>query len=147
MLSLFTEKRFSHSLLTIAAALLAVTLGASPVLAKNRGGHMNLENYDHGHDHASDVYTSPGLKITTASQVAGLPSGEGALLEGHIVGQVGPGQYLFQDSTGMSTVLMSRSDWNSLRSNASGLVEIHGKITHGELGAAVEVERIAAIPN
>lgn len=152
MLSLFTEKRFSHYFLTAAVALLAVTLGASPALARghgggHRGGDRGFGYSDHDHDPASDIYTSPGLKITTASQVGGLPSGEGALLKGHIVGQVGPGQYLFRDSTGESTVLMSRSDWSGLRAGASDLVEIHGRAVPTSAGMSVQEERIATIPN
>ena len=154
MLFLFTEKRYSRRLLTAAAVLLAVTLGASPALARGHGrggGHWGGDRgfgySDHDHDPASDIYASPGLKITTASQVGGLPDGKGALLKGHIIGQVGPDQYLFRDSTGTSTVLMSQSDWNSLQAGASDLVEIHGKAVSTNAGMSVQEERIATIPN
>ena len=145
MLSLFTGKRVLRKLAASAVVLLAVTLGASPALAG--GHHSSYANRDHDHDPAANIYTGPGLKVTTASQIGGLSADSGVLLKGYIVSQVGPNQYMFRDSTGTSMVLMSEEDWNSLEAGPSNLVKIHGKAVPAGSGMAVQEERIATISN
>lgn len=146
-------KSFFQPLLATLITLLVVALGANPALARGHGHHgghrghdRNFGYTDHEHDPASDIYTSPGLKITTANQVNALPDGEGALLKGHIVGQVGGDEFLFRDNTGMTTVLINQGDWRGLQAGPSDLVEIHGRIVHSGAGAAVREERIATTP-
>ena len=147
------EKVFPRLMLVMLVLLLAITLGADTASARERGGGHHgggrvghLDGWDHDHDPASDIYTSPGLKITGANQVASMGPGMGALLKGHIVEQLGTDKFLFKDSTGTATVMISQGDWNSLRPGPSDLVEIHGKITRIESGIAVEAERIATVP-
>ena len=161
----YKDKKFSRSLLTGLTVLLVVAMGATPALARGHGGHgvhgghgghrghggyhergMGFASVDHDHDPSSDIYTSPGLKITTASQVNSLPDGEGALLKGHIVGQINGDEFLFHDNTGLAPVLISQSDWRNMQAGPSDLVEIHGRIVHTGAGAAVQGERIATIP-
>ena len=136
-------------MLVMLVMLLAITLGADTASAREHGGGRvgHLDGWDHDHDPASDIYTSPGLKVTGANQVGSMAPGVGMLLKGHIVKELGTDKFLFQDSTGTATVMISQSDWNSLRPGPSDLVEIHGKITRIESGIAVEVERIAIVPN
>lgn len=145
--------KFLAPVLTVLVLLLIITLGAGTVAAREHGGGHgggnrvgHLDGWDHDHDPASDIYTGPGLKITTANQVGSTAPGVGILLKGHIVEQLGTDKFLFKDSTGTATVMISQGDWNSLRPGPSDLVEIHGKITRIESGIAVEAERIATVP-
>lgn len=149
------ESKFSRLALAVMAMLLVVALGADMASARERGGGHghgggrvgHLDGWDHDHDPASDIYTGPGLKTTGANQVGSMAPGVGMLLKGHIVEQLGTDKFLFKDSTGTATVMISQGDWNNLRPGPSDLVEIHGKITRIESGVAVEVERIAIVPN
>ena len=147
------QAEFLAPVLTILVLLLVVALSADTATAREHGGGHggggrvgHLDSWDHDHDPASDIYTSPGLKITGANQVSSMAPGVGMLLKGHIVKQLGTDKFLFQDSTGTATVMISQSDWNSLRPGPSDLVEIHGKITRIESGIAVEAENIATVP-
>ena len=148
------ESKFSRLALAVMAMLLVVALGADMASARERGGGHghgggrvgHLDGWDHDHDPASDIYTGPGLKTTGANQVGSMAPGVGMLLKGHIVEQLGADKFLFRDNTGTTTVMISQSDWNSLRPGPSDLVEIHGKITRIESGIAVEAERIATVP-
>ena len=123
------NKTFSHALPACLALLLATGMGANPALAWGHCGHggprehdRSFGNIDGGHDPASDICTSPGLKITTVSQVNTLPDGKGALLKGHVVGQINGDEFLFQDSPGLAPVLIKQSDWHSLQAGPSALV-------------------------
>ena len=155
MKNYFTRKNktFSHALPAGLAVLLATAMGTNPALAWGHGGHDgprghdgSLGNIDRGHDPASDIYTSPGLKVTTASQVNTLPDGKVALLKGPVAGQINGDQFLFQDGSGLAPVLIKQSDWHSLQAGTSDLVEIHDRIVHTDAGAAVQGERVATIP-
>lgn len=147
------DRVFPRLVLAMLVMLLALALGADTASARERGGRHgggrvgHLDGWSHDHDPASDIYTSPGLKITGANQVASMEPGRGALLKGHIVEQLGTDKFLFKDSTGTTTVMISQGDWSGLRPGPSDLVEIHGKTTRIESGIAVEVERIAIVPN
>lgn len=149
------ESKFSRLALAVMVMLLVVALGADMASARERGGGHghgggrvgHLDGWDHDHDPASDIYTGPGLKTTGANQVGSMAPGVGMLLKGHIVEQLGTDKFLFKDNTGTATVMISQGDWNSLRPGPSDLVEIHGKITRVESGIAVEVERIAIVPD
>ena len=141
--------KFLTPVLTILVMLLAIALGAGTATAREHGGGGrvgHLDSWDHDHDPASDIYTGPGLRTTGANQVGSMAPGVGMLLKGNIVEQLGTDKFLFQDSTGTATVMISQGDWNSLRPGPSDLVEIHGKITRIESGIAVEAERIAIVP-
>ena len=149
------QTKFLAPVLAILVLLLVIALGTGTATARERGGEHgsrggdrvgHLDVWDHDHDPASDIYTGPGLKTTGANQVRSMAPGVGMLLKGHIVKQLGTDKFLFQDSTGTATVMISQSDWNSLQPGPSDLVEIHGKITRIESGIAVEAENIATVP-
>lgn len=146
------DKKLSHGLLTGLVVLLAVAMGASPALARGhddgRHGRDARSGYaNHDHDPSNTGYMDPGLKTTAAGQVSGLASGQEALLKGHIIEQVGTGEYLLRDSSGTALVLISQGDWNNLQPSPADLVEIHGQAARVGSGMAVQERRIATIPS
>ena len=122
------NKKFSHGLLAGLGALLVVAISANPALAWDHGWHgghdghgghgghyRGLSNIDRSHDPSSDIYTSPGFKITTPNQVSALPDGEGALLNDRMVSQINGDEFLFRDSADIAAVLIKQNDWHALQ--------------------------------
>lgn len=93
-----TERSFLRGFLTAVTMTAALSLGAGLALAEDAGKVQSL---------------SAGKEIT---------------LKGHVTKEISGDKYLFEDSTGTTTVIISKAEWKAVHPTPTEMVEISGKV-------------------
>lgn len=110
-----TEKGFLRGILTALTMIAALSLGAGLALAEDAG------------------------------QVHSLSAGKEVTLKGYVTKEISGDKYLFEDSTGTATVVISKAEWKAVKPTPKEMVEIKGKVEKVGSETVVKAKHFAKV--